>query len=94
MLTTDEIILAGGNGNFSSDPSYTYYLYIGDYYWSLSPNSFQGYAREFLLGNGGLSVSEVNGSYGFRPVVSLKPGIEFETDGDGTPTNPYIVKYD
>ena len=29
---------------------------------------------------------------GIRPAISLKLGIEF-TSGDGTATNPYVVKY-
>ena len=32
-------------------------------------------------------------SYGVRPVVSLKPKIEFEDGGLGTALKPYVVKY-
>ena len=46
-------------------------------------------AQTYFAGN-----SKANSPYVMiRPVVSLKPGIEFLAEGDGTPTNPYIVKY-
>ena len=32
-------------------------------------------------------------NYGLRPVISLKFGVEFNEDGDGTKMNPYVVKY-
>ncbi len=35
-------------------------------------------------------VSEING---VRPLVSLKHIVEYERGGDGTPTNPYVIKY-
>jgi hypothetical protein len=95
LLTVDEIVMAGASGN-SSTTNTTYYLYTGDQYWSLSPYLFSNVvAREFIVnGNGGLNNTYVNLSRGVRPVVSLKPGTEFESGGDGTPTNPYIVKYE
>ena len=95
LLTVDEIILAGAAGN-SSTSNTSYYLYTGNYYWSLSPSNFDYYyAVEFNLNAfGGISNYSVSNTGGLRPVVSLKLGTEFEDGGDGTPTNPYVVKYE
>ncbi len=52
------------------------------------------YAYWFRVGsNGGLSIDAVYDLIGVRPVVSLTLGTEFVGGGDGTPTNPYVVKY-
>ena len=94
LLTGDEIILAGAAGNSPTSNS-TYYLYTGYYYWGLSPsNFFDNSGRGFrVVSTGDLEYARAIEKYGARPVVSLKPDIEFETGGDGTPTNPYVVKY-
>ena len=92
LLTADEIILAGVSGSGSGNSSY--YLYTNDYYWSLSPSYFSNYnANEFYASNSSLGNSNVSNSNGLRPVVSLRLGTEFESNGDGTGTNPYVVKY-
>ena len=95
LLTADEIVMAGASGN-SNTSNNTYYLYTGGYYWSLSPNAFRnGSASEFYVsGNGYLGGSYVDYAVGLRPVISLNSTVEFETGGDGTPTNPYVVKYE
>ena len=92
LLTADEIILAGVGGNNSGTS--TYYLYTNDSYLSLSPCAFGNvYAFGFYAYSANLSIYGVNDSRGLRPVVSLRPGTEFDTGGDGTGTNPYVVKY-
>ena len=50
-------------------------------------NAFVG--RVFSTGNVN---NNVNGTFGVRPVVSLADGTLVETNGDGTSTNPYVVK--
>ncbi len=94
LLTADETVMAGAGGNGSSNSSY--YLYTGNYYWSLSPTVFnEGNAFMFyVISNGYLDYGHVSDSISLRPVVSLKPGTEFESGGDGTLTNPYVVKYE
>ena len=93
LLTADEIRLAGGKYVASNS---TYYLYTNQYWWSGSPYYFNSYsvgAYGFGVGSGGsLSYSSVNGAYGVRPAVSLKPGTKFSSGGDGTSTNPYVVE--
>ena len=91
LLTADEIILAGVGGNNSSTS--TYYLYTNDWYWSLSPYCFYtGYAYGFNA-KANLGDNRVPNSNGLRPVVSLRPGTEFESGGNGEATSPFVVKY-
>ena len=95
LLTADEIIMVGAAGNLSGSYA-SHYLYTGDYHWSLSPYSFSNNStNEFAAdSNGYLSNDFVDSFSSLRPVVSLKHSTEFETGGDGTPTNPYVVKYE
>ena len=95
LLTADEIIMAGASGN-SSTNNISYYLHTEGNYWSLSPNSFDAdYTKGiFVSVNGLLNPYNVNFSRGIRPVISLKHSTQFESGGDGTPTNPYVVKYE
>ena len=94
LLTVDEYILAGAKGN-NGTADKNFYLNTGNGYWLMSAYSISGrYIYNFgIYGNGVLSSWEVNSSLGVRPVVSLKLGTEFEIGGNGTSTNPYIVKY-
>jgi hypothetical protein len=91
LLTADEIAYAGAVYYTANS---TYYLYTGQYWWSLSPAYFpSSYATEWRVGSsGGLSYDLVDYSFGVRPAVSLIPGTKFVTGGEGTSTNPYIVK--
>ena len=95
LLTVDEIVMAGSSGNSYAN-NQTYYLYTGGNYWSLSPSDC-GYsgADEFNVNNDGtFNGNSVQYSSGVRPVVSLKPGTEFESGGEGTALKPYVVKYE
>ena len=95
LLTADEIVMAGASGSLTISNT-SYYLYTGNHYWSLSPYLFgNNDSREFVVYNDGkLSTVSVNSSKGVRPVVSLKPGTEFESGGEGTTLKPYVVKYE
>jgi hypothetical protein len=89
LLTADEVMLAGGRNNSNSN----YYLYTGQWYWTLSPSAFyDSYAYGFLVtSNGYLSTYDVNRSYGVRPSVSLAPGTK-TSEGIGTIDDPYVVE--
>ena len=90
LLTADEIAYAGGvNGS----TNISYYLYTNTTFWSLSPGYFSGsFARVFRVGSAGdLNDYVVNGTYGVRPAVSLRPGVKVTSEGDGTMENPYVV---
>ena len=87
LLSTDEIVLAGGL--FASNSGY--YLYSGQYWWASSPYYFSGgYAGGRLVNSAGSALSftsYVGNGNGVRPVFNLKA--EVLTYGDGTMNNPY-----
>ena len=88
LLTTDEAALAGGYSATNSG----YYLYTGNYYWTMSPSDFFGsiaYVR-FVGSAGTLDSSfSVSASYGVQPVLNLKSGSL--KSGSGTALDPYLV---
>ncbi len=90
LLTADEVVYAGGvNTN-------TYYLYTGQWYWTMSPSGFTsgGAGSEFFVDSDGdlrnyYGVHATGG--GVRTSVSLKPGTKI-TEGDGTSGSPYVIE--
>ena len=90
LLSTDEIVLAGGWDSNNSG----YYLYSGNYWWASSPRYSNGYdtGARVVGSNGNANYyynDEVNNVYGVRPVFNLKA--EVLNNGDGTADNPYHV---
>ncbi len=94
LITADELVLAGAGGNGAIANS-SFYLYYNEYYWTMTPSHLSAeIARAFYSKDTGeLTATIVNYGIQINPMVSLKLGTQFEADGDGTPTNPYIVKY-
>ena len=93
LITADEVAMAGGVWNTANS---NYYLYNGQYFWTLSPSHFDSYysdARVWnVLPSGGMNTwYSVESSYGARPVINLKADTQI-TKGDGTALNPYAVK--
>ena len=93
LITADELALAGGVYNIANS---NYYLYNGQYFWTLSPSSFESnYSRASVWSvypSGGLYPwGYVANSFGVRPVINLKADTPI-TKGDGTSLNPYVVK--
>ena len=90
LLTSDEATLAGGR---SGNTNYNYYLYTGNYYWTMSPSYFDGFyfrarvRRVYYLGD--VDFHDVDSSFGVRPVLNLKSGSL--KSGSGTATDPYLV---
>ena len=88
LLSTDEIVLAGGWNDSNSG----YYLYSGQYWWASSPSVFYGshaYVR-FVYSNGNaVSYSDVFFGGGVRPVFNLKA--EVLAQGSGTVSDPYRI---
>lgn len=66
-----------------------------NYHWTLSPINFDySIARGYRVGSiGAYSSYDVYITYGVRPAVSLRAGIEY-LSGDGTVDSPYIVDMD
>ena len=86
LLSTDEIVLAGGWSASNSG----YYLYSGQYWWASSPGYFDGSrsnVRFVYSGGDANGYDRVGSYYGVRPVFNLKA--EVLTYGDGTMNNPY-----
>ena len=99
LVTADEVILAGG----WSSKNVNYYLYSGNYYWTMSPSSFQQqYAYEHYVSHDGSTISRepVAGgghgsvilSYGARPVLNLSSDVL--KNGNGTASDPYRISSD
>jgi hypothetical protein len=88
LLTSDEVAMAGGIYGSVNDKIY---LISNFNYWLLSPDNFNGNARNFYFAvNGSLGDDGyVNTVFGLRPVISLNANLE--TTGDGTWNNPYLI---
>ena len=91
LITADEMSYAGGVCN-SSNTNDSFYLYTGQYYWTLSSYAFNYLtARGFYLTSvGALNDNNINYFYGVRSVISLKSGTTISS-GSGTATDPFIV---
>ncbi|MDD6244564.1 MAG: hypothetical protein PUB03_02750, partial [bacterium] len=92
LITADEVAMAGGVYNTANS---NYYLYNGQYFWTLSPSYFSSYYSLayvwYVLPSGGLlDWIYVSSSFGARPVINLKADTLI-TKGDGTALNPYVV---
>ncbi len=94
LITSDEVMYAGGRGSNTNavTGNTTYYLYVGENYWTGSPYGYTNgfYATQFYF-DGILYSENVSTTCGIRPVISLKSTDVVES-GDGTSTNPYVIK--
>ena len=94
LITADEVIYAGG---VYSDSNTSYYLYTDFAYWTMSPRNFYSLAVEWSTRSDGslyfygVNNGSINRNYWVRPVINFVSGIEI-TEGDGTASNPYIIK--
>ncbi len=89
LITADEVMFAGGTTSSNS----SYYLYTGQYYWTMSPYHFRstGYVSVFIVySNGDLNYVSVTNTWGVRPVLNLSADITI-SGGNGTMNNPYTV---
>ena len=97
LILADEVAFAGGrayyNGGYS--PNSNYYLYNGEYFWTLSPSRFEIYNANAYVWNVMPSGSldpwySVSPSIGVRPVINLRADTVI-TKGDGSSLNPFVV---
>ena len=93
LITADEVAMAGGVYNTANS---NYYLYNGQYFWTLSPSHFFSHSSLasvwHVLPSGGLmNWYDITTSFGARPVINLKADTLI-TKGDGTSLNPYVIK--
>ena len=91
LITLDELI-AGGAYTYEFPENYDFYLYTGDFYWTMSPGFFYGgLARVwYLYDDGNLLVNRVSYTGGVRPVVSLRSDVQLS--GSGTMSDPWTVQ--
>ena len=83
LVTTDEVILAGGWDS-------NYYLYSGQHYWTMSPSYFNGSraGEGDVLSDGSADGSDdVSDTLGARPVLNLSS--EILKNGTGTASDPF-----
>ncbi len=93
----DELAIAGAKLGRKNN---SYYLYNGQYYWSMTPACTSQAAsdvypaRMFLVWNdGNLNYYDVYApNIGLRPVINLRSDVTFNAGSDGTQNNPYIVQ--
>ena len=93
LITADEMAMAGGVLDTANT---NYYLYNGQYQWSLSPGYFISYSSQanvwYVLPSGSLyPYYYVANSFGARPVINLKADTLI-TKGDGSSLNPFVIK--
>ena len=91
LLSLDEIVYAGGSYSIENT---SYYLYTEDYYWTMSPYEFNGNGSYVgvVSYNGAITrISVDSPTRGIRPVINLKSDVAI-ISGNGTSSNPYVVK--
>ena len=92
LITADELAMAGGVIDTANT---NYYLYNGQYQWTLSPGRFDPYNSIAVIyavdSSGGLFPWDyATFSFGVRPVINLRADTLI-TKGDGTALNPFFV---
>ena len=92
LITADELALAGYAYNISNTTTYLQENATDTYWWSLSPNGFNGGSASVWGvdgSNGCFGYNNVSGTGGVRPSISLKSTTNIT--GEGTSSTPYII---
>ena len=92
LITADELAFAGYAYNISNTTTYLQENATDTYWWSLSPNSFDGVGAGVWVVNGShgsFGNGGVNGTRGVRPSISLKSTTN--VTGNGTSDSPFII---
>ena len=91
LITADEASYAGGA---YTEVNEKYYLYIGKQFWTMSP-AYAGSPATTVMwtvgDSGRVGMGNVDDAHWVRPVINLKADTLI-LSGDGTKTNPYLVK--
>ena len=94
LITADELAFAGYAYDSENPTTYLQENATGSWWWSLSPDRFNGlYAFVFIVNGykGSLyNNSKANETGGVRPSISLKSTTN--VTGDGTSSSPFVVK--
>ena len=90
LITVDEVNMAGGvNGSANT----LYYLYSGQYYWTMSPSRFDIWFNAYVVSvasSGELGNNWPSDWHGVRPVVNLDTD-NLNFSGNGTMSDPYVI---
>ena len=92
LITADELALAGYAYNISNTTTYLQENATDTYWWSLSPNNFNGgYASVWYVSGsyGDFDSDGVSNALGVRPSISLKSTTN--VTGNGTSDSPFII---
>ena len=89
LITSDEVMYAGGD---QVTYNQSFYLYNNQKYWTMSPFNFGNVANIIIVSpNGKAETEQSHNSANYRPVISLK-STDIVESGNGTSTNPYVIK--
>ena len=89
LITADEVAYAGGR---YTEVNKSYYLVNGGSFWAMSPfGSTSGANVWRVTPAGDLDGGDVDFGLGVRPAINLKSTVK-ATGGDGTSSNPYVIK--
>ena len=87
LITTDEIVLAGG---FVAHTNANFYLYTGQTYWTIS-SAYYHLGWNYMFSNSNnVNIDGGENLAGVRPVINLDANVTISS-GDGTSSNPYVV---
>ena len=89
LITADEVAYAGG---VYAQTNASYYLYIGNYFWTISPSNTSDSAHMFyVIASGDLDNRSggVTADFAVRPVISIS-GTALNS-GTGTKTDPFKI---
>lgn len=91
LISADEVLMAGGLYNVNN---FSYYLYNGESFYTMTPADYYGYVANVLTVNnaGAIQTSRVDSELGIRPVINLNPTVT--VSGSGTQTDPYTIDLD
>ena len=92
LITADELAYAGYAYNKNNTTTYLQENATDTYWWSLSPNGFDGGNALVWSVRGGYGIfvfNDVDRTYGVRPSISLKSTTNIT--GEGTSSTPYII---
>ena len=89
LISADEVAFAGGVRGLSNT---NYYLYTGQYYWTMSPFYVESSTAHmfYVRSNGSLRNIWPDSELGVRPVINLKADATIKS-GNGTSSTPYEV---
>ncbi len=98
LMTADELVYAGGRLSRENTNVWYYINSIGEYstdamwWWTMTPsrNDYLYIVRGSSWA-GTIQDYDSYGSYGARPVISIKSCVKYSS-GDGTASNPYTIK--